>query len=107
MTTTWTSPRRGEVCVRGQRIHRWRKGGLCISMIKAQRGRPLTDEDKKLNKFLAKVRAPVEHPFAVIKRIFHGGRVLVTTVNRVRVRMTFVCTCYNLFRALTLKKKTQ
>lgn len=79
--------------------------GLCISMIKAQRGRPLTDEDKKLNKFLAKVRAPVEHPFAVIKRIFHGGRVLVTTVNRVRVRMTFVCTCYNLFRALTLKKK--
>ena len=73
-------------------------------MIKAMRGRPVTDEDKELNRFLAKVKAPVEHPFAVIKRIFHGGMVLATTVDRVRVRMTFICTCYNLFRALTLSR---
>ena len=69
--------------------------GLCISMIKAMRGRPIADEDRELNRFLAKVRAPVKRPFAVLERIFHGGRVLVTTVDRVRVRMTFICACHN------------
>lgn len=96
--------KKGEVCVRDRGYTTGGKG-LCISMIKAERGRPLTEEDRELNRFLAKVRAPVEHPFAVIKRLFHGGRVLVTTVDRVRVRTTFVCTCYNLFRALTLSQR--
>ena len=64
------------------------------------------DKDKNLNKFLSKVRAPVEHPYAVIKRIFHGGRVLVTTSVRVKIKWTFVCTSYNLFRALTLLQLT-
>ena len=71
-------------------------------MIRATRGQPLAEKDRELNRFLAKVRAPVEHPFATIKRVFHCGRVLVTTVRRVKVRLTFVCTCYNLFRALEL-----
>jgi len=93
---------KGEVCVRDRGYPQAGGRGYCVSMIKATRGSPVTEKDKELNKFLSKVRAPVEHPFAVIKRIFHGGRVLVTTINRVKVRMTFVCTCYNLFRALTL-----
>jgi transposase, IS5 family len=93
---------KGDVCVRDRGYAGSAGRGLCINMIKATRGSPLTSEDKELNRFLAKVRAPVEHPFAVIKRIFHAGRVLVTTVVRVKVRMTFVCTCYNLFRALEL-----
>jgi IS5 family transposase len=92
---------KGEVCVRDRGYPQGGKG-QCISMIKATRGHPVTKEDKELNKFLAKVRAPVEHPYAVIKRVFHAGRVLVTTIERVEVRMTFVCTCYNLFRALGL-----
>lgn len=95
--------RKGEVCVRDRAYTDGK--GLCINMVRATRGNPLTKEDKELNKFLSKVRAPVEHPFAVIKRIFHGGRVLVTTAKRVNVRMTFVCTCYNLFRALTLAQQ--
>jgi IS5 family transposase len=94
--------RKGEVCVRDRGYAGSAGRGLCINMIKATRGSPLTSVDKELNKFLAKVRAPVEQPFAVIKRIFHAGRVRVTTVVRVKVRMTFVCTCYNLFRALEL-----
>jgi IS5 family transposase len=93
--------KKGEVCVRDRGYPQGGKG-QCISMIKATRGHPVTKEDKELNKFLAKVRAPVEHPYTVIKRIFHAGRVLVTTVERVEVRMTFVCTCYNLFRVLIL-----
>jgi transposase, IS5 family len=38
--------------------------------VRATRGHPLTEEDKELNRFLAKVRAPIEHPFATIKRVF-------------------------------------
>jgi IS5 family transposase len=77
---------------------------LCVDMIRAARGRPLTPQDKELNRFLSSVRAPVEHPFSVMKRVFRAGRVRVTTVVGVKVRMLFVCTCYNLFRALTLSE---
>jgi IS5 family transposase len=90
-----------EVCVRDRGYPQGGRGH-CISMIRATRGQPLAEKDRELNRFLAKVRAPVEHPFATIKRVFHCGRVLVTTVRRVKVRLTFVCTCYNLFRALEL-----
>ncbi|HKZ40530.1 MAG TPA: IS5 family transposase, partial [Candidatus Hodarchaeales archaeon] len=93
----------GEPCVRDRGYTGGR--GLCVNMIRATRGTPLTQEDKELNRFLSTVRAPVEHPFAVIKRVFHSGRVLVTTVVRVKTKMIFVCTCYNLFRALTLSQR--
>jgi IS5 family transposase len=96
--------KKGDVCVRDRGYTGGK--GLCVNMIRATRGNPLTKEDKELNKFLSKVRAPVEHPFSVIKRIFHAGSVRVTTGVRVKVRMTFVCTCYNLFRALTLTSRT-
>jgi IS5 family transposase len=94
--------KKGEVCVRDRGYAGSGGKGLCVDMIKANRGSPLTSEDRELNRFLSKVRAPVEHPYAVMKRIFHAGRVRVTTIVRVNVRMTFVCTCYNLFRALGL-----
>ena len=42
------------------------------------------------------MRAPGERPFAVIKRVFHEGHVLVTTVQRVRVKLMFACFCFNL-----------
>lgn len=93
----------GEVCVR-DRGYSTGGRGLCVNMIRATRGHPLTQQDKELNRFLSGVRAPVEHPFSVMKRVFHAGRVLVTTIVRVKVRMLFVCTCYNLSRALTLSE---
>lgn len=43
-------------------------------MIRATRGDPLSEEGKELNRFFAKVRAPVERPVATIKRVFRGGR---------------------------------
>lgn len=96
--------KKGEPCVRDRGYTNGGGRGLCITMIRASPGKPLTEKQKELNSFLSKVRAPVEHPYAVMKRIFHGGRVLVTTVQRVKVKMTFVCTCYNLFRAHTLSQ---
>ena len=32
----------------------------------------------------------------MIKRVFNMGHVLVTTVERVRVKMVFACFCFNL-----------
>jgi IS5 family transposase len=96
--------KKGEPCVRDRGYTNGGGRGLCVTMIRAQPGKPLPEKDKEMNRFLSKVRAPVEHPYAVMKRIFHAGRVFVTTRERVEVKMTFVCTCYNLFRALTLSR---
>jgi len=41
-------------------------------------------------------------PFAVLKRVFNAGHVLVTTVERVRVKMVFACLCFNLVQLSTL-----
>jgi IS5 family transposase len=38
----------------------------------------------------------VERVFAVLKRAFWAGHVLVTTVERVRVKLVFSCLCFNL-----------
>ena len=95
----------GEVCVRDRGYPQGQGRGLCIAMIKATRGHPLTEADKKVNRFLAKVRAPIEHSYATIKRVFHAGLVFVTTRERVEVKMTFVCTCYNLSRARTISSQ--
>ena len=38
----------------------------------------------------------------MIKRVFYGGHVLVTTVQRVRVRMVFSCLCFNLVQLASL-----
>lgn len=96
--------KKAEPCIRDRGYSNGGGGNMCITMIRASPGVPLTEKQKELNSFLSKVRAPVEHPYAVMKRIFHAGRVLVTTVVRVKVKMTFVCTCYNLFRAHTLSR---
>jgi IS5 family transposase len=84
--------KKGEPCVRDRGYTNGGGRGLCITMIRASPDKPLTQKQKELNSFLSKVRAPVEHPLRsnVMKRIFHGGRVLVTTVSRVKVKMTFV-----------------
>ncbi|MEA1992890.1 MAG: IS5/IS1182 family transposase, partial [Euryarchaeota archaeon] len=43
--------------------------------------------------------------YAVIKKVFKTGHVLVTTLRRVQVKMTFVCLSFNLYQLLTLQKQ--
>lgn len=95
--------KKGEPCVR-DRGYTDPGRGLCLSMMRAKAGQPLPEKDKEMNRFISKIRGPVEHPYAVIKRVFRGGRIFVTTIDRVKVKETFVCMCYNLFRALTLSR---
>jgi IS5 family transposase len=58
---------------------------------------------KEYNKLISKLRAPGERPHSVIKRIFNAGRVLVTTVKRVHVKMMATAFAYNLYQLCTLK----
>ncbi|MEM3265477.1 MAG: transposase, partial [Thermoplasmata archaeon] len=54
---------------------------------------------------ISKKRSIVERPYAVIKSVFHGGHVLVTTVIRVRVKAMFMCLAHNLSIVLSLQKR--
>lgn len=80
------------------------------TMKKAYKNKPLTEEDKKWNKNISKVRAKGERPFSVINKVFNGGRVLVKTLPRVKVIELFKCFAFNLYNlpyALRVKNKMQ
>ena len=72
--------------------------GWDATLKRASRGHPLSIWDRMRNARISRRRAPVERVFAVLKRVFHGGHVLVTTVSRVRVRVMFCLMCFNLVR---------
>ncbi|MHB8396739.1 MAG: hypothetical protein ACYDAZ_05980 [Thermoplasmataceae archaeon] len=58
------------------------------------------------NLHISSVRSVVEHPYTFIKRMFHFGHVMVTTVQRVRVKIYFTAMCCNLMRARFLDRIT-
>jgi IS5 family transposase len=60
---------------------------------------------KLRNLRISKKRAPVERQYAVIKRVFKAGHVLVTTVSRVNVKMIFTAFCFDLYQLVTLRKQ--
>jgi len=72
--------------------------GFNATMRRASRGHPLSIWDRMRNARISRRRAPVEGVFAVLKRVFRGGHMLVTTVPRVRVRLMFCLMCFNLVR---------
>jgi len=76
--------------------------GFDATMRRGVRGHPLCEADKARNRRIGLKRRPVERVFAVIKRVFHGGRVLVTSLPRVRVKMVFSCFCFNLLQLGTI-----
>ena len=76
--------------------------GWDATMKRATRGHPLSIWDRLRNARINRKRAPGERPFAVIKRVFGSGHVLVTTVERVHVKMVFSCLCFNLVQLCTL-----
>ena len=76
--------------------------GYDATMRRGVRGHPLGIRDRLRNRRIARRRAPGERPFAVLKRVFDAGHVLVTTVPRVHVKMVFACLCFNLIQMETL-----
>ena len=75
------------------------------TMKRAVRGRKLNGGEQKRNKAISRVRAPGERPFSVIKRVFHGDRTAVKTLERVRVKEMFKCFAYDLYQLVTLDRK--
>ena len=74
------------------------------TMKRAVRGKPLSEKDKRRNKAISRTRSMVERPFAVIKRVFRAGHVMVTTHLRVHAKNLFACFAYNLFNFVTIQK---
>ena len=75
------------------------------TMNRAVRGRPLTIRENRRNRAISRVRRVIERSFAVIKRMFHGGHVLVTTLGRVHLKNMFSAFSFNLVQLGTLKRK--
>jgi len=75
------------------------------TMKRSVRGRKLNGGEQKRNKVIGRVRAPGERPFSVIKRVFHGDRTSVKTLERVRVKEMFKCFAYDLYQLVTLDRR--
>ena len=92
----------GEVVYRDKGYFGVEPRGWDATMKRGVRGHPLGDADRLRNRRIGLKRRPVERVFAVIKRVFHGGRVLVTSLPRVRVKLVFSCLCFNLLQLCSL-----
>ena len=98
--------RPGEVVYRDKGYFGVESRGYSATMRRGVRGRPLGIRDRLRNRRINRKRAPGERPFAVIKRVFNDGHVLVTTVQRVHVKMVFACFCFNLVQLGTLAARS-
>jgi len=92
----------GEVVYRDKGYFGVEPRGWDATMRRGARSHPLGELDKSRNRRIGLKRRPVERVFAVIKRVFHGGRVLVTSLPRVRVKLVFSCLCFNLLQLCSL-----
>ncbi len=77
--------------------------GIDFTMKRRTADKPLGELDKERNRLISILRSPGERPHAVIKRVFGAGRVLVTTVQRVSVKMMVTAFAFNLYQLCTLK----
>ncbi|MBI2779828.1 MAG: IS5 family transposase [Gammaproteobacteria bacterium] len=66
---------------------------------KGHRNRPLSEEQKAVNRTKSKVRAKVEHPFLVIKRIFGFAKTRYRGLDKNAHRLFVTCALANLFMA--------
>lgn len=96
--------REGETIYRDKGYFGASARGKSVTMWRATRGHPLSSWDRRRNLQISKMRSPGERPFSVIKIVFKAAHVLVTTVERVHVKMIFTAIAYNLCQLKTLSK---
>jgi IS5 family transposase len=94
----------GEVVLRDRGYFGAQAKGIDFTMKRRTTDKPLGALDKERNRLISILRSPGERPHAVIKRVFGAGRVLVTTVRRVSVKMMVTALAFNLYQLCTLKK---
>jgi IS5 family transposase len=66
---------------------------------KGFRNRPLSDEDAAKNKTKSSVRAKVEHPFLILKRVFGFNKVRYRGLEKNANRLFVACGLVNLYMA--------
>jgi IS5 family transposase len=64
---------------------------------KASRNHPLSDQDKGKNRTKSKVRAKVEHPFLILKRVFGFAKVRYRGLEKNATRLFVACGLVNLY----------
>jgi len=64
---------------------------------KGSRNRPLSDDEKSRNKTKSKVRAKVEHPFLILKRVFGFTKVRYRGLEKNSTRLFVACGLVNLY----------
>ena len=72
----------GEVVYRDKGYFGVQPKGFDATMRRGVRGHPLGEADKARNRRIGSKRRPVERMFAVLKRVFHAGHMLVASVAR-------------------------
>jgi len=65
---------------------------------RGKRGCPLSEQDKKRNTTKSKVRARVEHPFLISKRVFGFTKVCYRGLKKNAARVHTTCALVNLYR---------
>jgi IS5 family transposase len=93
----------GEIVLRDRGYFGVKAKGIDFTMKRRTTDMPLSELDKERNRLISALRSPGERPHAVIKSIFGAGRVLVTTVKRVGVKMMVTAFAFNLYQLCTLK----
>jgi IS5 family transposase len=93
----------GEVVLRDRGYFGVHAKGIDFTMKRRTTEYQLSELDKERNRLISVLRSPGERPHAVIKRIFGAGSVLVTTLQRVHVKMMITAFAFNLYQLCTLK----
>ena len=94
----------GIICYRDKGYFGSECKGINGTMDRSVRGHPFPVKSIRRNIRISKIRSAVEHPYAFFKGMFHFGHVMVTTVQRVRVKTYLTAICYNLVRARFLDR---
>ncbi len=94
-----------EVVYRGRGYFGAKTKGYNATMKRAVKGHTLGIKDILRNKRISSERVPGERVYSVMKEIFKAGRVFVTTVKRVNLKMLCTAFCYNLHQLRKLKIK--
>ena len=83
----------GIICYRDNVYFRSECKGINGTMDRAVRGHSLPVKSIRRNLRISRIRSAVEHPYAFFKGMFHFFHVMVTTVQRVRVKTYFTAMC--------------
>lgn len=81
----------------GDEIRKHAPGAKDFTNQKGCRNRPLSDEEKARNKTKSKVRAKVEHPFLILKRVFGFNKVRYRGLDKNATRLFVACGLVNLY----------